>query len=71
MCGRTLYRSEERRDVLRDRNKGLVQRLAQLALEHELQLVVEQLREVRTHGGRQHADALEDGLQRRRTFLSA
>ena len=47
-----------------------MQRLAEPAVEHELELVVQELGEVRADGGGEHADALEDGLFGGRVFLS-
>lgn len=68
---RTLNCLEQWWDVLRNGGKGIVQRLAQFAIEHQIQLVVQQLRQVRSHCRRQHADTLEHGLFRWRILFPA
>lgn len=59
---RALNRLEKRRDVLSNSHEGLMQRLVQFAIKHELQLIVKQLGQVRANRGRQHAHTLENWL---------
>ena len=54
-----------------DGGECLSQRLAQPAVKHEIELVMEKLRQVRTDRGCEHANTLEDGLFRRRILLAA
>ena len=49
----------------------LSQWLAQPAVKHEIELVMEELRQVRADCGCEHADTLENGLFRRSILLAA
>ena len=55
----------------RDGGERLPQWLTEPAVKHEIELVVEELRQVRADRGCEHADTLENGLFRRSVFLAA
>ena len=58
----TLNGLQQRRNVSSDSDQSLAKRLAETASEHEIQLVVQELRQIRADSLCEHAHTLEDGL---------
>ena len=56
--------------MFRNRNESMVQRFAQFAVEHQFHLVMQQFRQIRSYGRRQHSNALEDWFLRGRVLLA-
>ena len=58
----TLNGLQQRRNVSSDSDQSLTKRLAETASEHEIQLVVQELRQIGADSLCEHAHTLEDGL---------